>query len=83
MSIILEIAAASREQEVWECRYKALCQMYPIERVFTDGDGKWGLRDFLAYAGEVCGFEAIGRPEQPPARHALDSTDNQYPEDEQ
>jgi hypothetical protein len=58
--IMLEMAAASREQEMWERRYKALCQAYPIERIFADGDGHYGLRDFMDYAAEVCGFAATG-----------------------
>jgi hypothetical protein len=56
MSIMLEIAEASAEQEMWERRYRALCQMYAIDRCFVDRDGEWGLRDFLSYAASVCGF---------------------------
>jgi hypothetical protein len=53
--IILEMAAASREQEMWERRFKVLYAQHPIWRT-ADNDGSWGLRDFLNYAGEVCGF---------------------------
>lgn len=53
--IILEIAAATREQEMWERRFKVLHAQHPIWRT-ADNDGSWGLRDFLNYAGEVCGF---------------------------
>jgi hypothetical protein len=56
---MLEIAAADDAQQMWERRWNALRQIYPIERIFADRDGKWGLRDFLDYAGEVCGFAAL------------------------
>jgi hypothetical protein len=58
--IMLEIAAASREQETWERRFQYLCRVFEPDKRFVDTDGKWGLRDFLAYAGEVCGFAAQG-----------------------
>lgn len=54
-SIILEMAAATREQEMWERRFKVLYHAHPIWRT-ADKDGSWGLRDFLRYAGAVCGF---------------------------
>lgn len=54
--IVLEIAGATREQEMWERRFKVLYAQHPIWRT-ADNDGSWGLRDFLRYAGEVCGFE--------------------------
>lgn len=56
-SIILEMAAAAREQEMWERRFRVLYAQHPIWRS-ADTDGSWGLRDFLRYAGEVCGFSA-------------------------
>jgi hypothetical protein len=62
--IMLEMAAASREQEKWERRFSDLRRMYAIDRCFEDRDGKWGLRDFLDYAGEVCGFESL-TPQEP------------------
>jgi len=62
--IMLEIAAASNEHEMWERRYFALCQMYPIERVFADRDGKWGLRDFLTYVHKAMGFRVNPKWEQ-------------------
>jgi hypothetical protein len=57
-AIHLEIAKADREHEKWERRFGALCQMYAVDRRFVDRDGQWGLRDFLDYAGQVCGFTA-------------------------
>jgi hypothetical protein len=57
--IMLEMAAATREQEMWERRFKVLYALHPIWRT-ADNDGSWGLRDFLRYAGEVCGFETEG-----------------------
>ena len=58
MTINLEMAQASREQEMWEHRFHELCRVYPVERIFSDSNGRWGLRDFLDYAGSVCGFAA-------------------------
>lgn len=54
-TIMLKIAEASREQEMWERRFKVLYHAHPSWRS-ADNDGPWGLRDFLRYAGEVCGF---------------------------
>lgn len=57
-SIMLEMASASDEHEMWERRWNALRQMYAIERCFADSDGRWGLRDFLDYAGQACGYSS-------------------------
>jgi hypothetical protein len=62
--IMLEIAAADDTHQMWERRWNALKQMYAIERCFADRDGKWGLRDFLDYAGEACGFARASQPPQ-------------------
>ncbi len=56
--ILLMMAAASREQEMWERRFQYLCRVFEPDKRFIDSDGKWGLRDFLNYAGEICGFSA-------------------------
>lgn len=56
-SIILQVAAADDEQQMWERRWRALGQMYaPVRPCFVDRNGEWCLRDFLDYAGKVCGF---------------------------
>lgn len=55
-SIMLEMAGATREQEMWERRFQYLCRVFEPDKRFVDQNGKWGLRDFLAYAGDVCGF---------------------------
>ena len=55
-SIVLEIARASDEHELWALRFEKLKRVYPIERIFHDDGGKWGLRDFLDYAGLACGW---------------------------
>lgn len=54
--IMLEMAEATREQEMWERRFQVLYHSHPVWRS-ADNDGCWGLRDFLAYAGQVCGFK--------------------------
>ena len=59
-TIMLEIAAADEAHQMWERRWKALLQLYAIERYLVDRDGRWGLRDFLDYAGEACGFKHKG-----------------------
>lgn len=56
--IMLDIAAASETDEMWKRRWLALCQKYERDPCFVDSNGKWGLRDFLDYAAEVCGFIA-------------------------
>lgn len=57
-TIMLEMAAATREQEMWERRFKVLYDTHPVWRS-ADTDGSWGLRDFLRYAGEICGFALL------------------------
>jgi hypothetical protein len=55
--ILLEMAEASDEHKKWERRWRALGQMYAREKpCFVDSDGDWCLRDFLDYAGAICGF---------------------------
>lgn len=54
--IMLEMAEADERHHMWERRWKTLPDIYPIERIFADRYGRWGLRDFIAYAGEACGF---------------------------
>lgn len=64
--IMLEMAAADEAQQMWERRYRALIQMYERQDCFVDRDGKWGLRSFLDYAGEICGFDPSGpTPSEP------------------
>jgi hypothetical protein len=57
--IMLQIAAATEEQAMWERRWLALQQMYARERCFVDRDGHWGLRCFLDYVGQICGFASL------------------------
>lgn len=66
-SIILEVAAADREAQMWERRLGKLRQVYAIDRRFTDADGRWGLRGFLDYAAQVCGFETDDAPKDNPS----------------
>lgn len=56
-SIILEMAEASAEHEMWERRFYQFCRSYPSWRT-VDGDGSWGLRDLLVYIAHICGFDA-------------------------
>jgi hypothetical protein len=56
--IMLEMSAASAEQEMWERRFAVLYRSHPSWRS-ADNDGSWGLRDFLRYVGQICGFDPV------------------------
>ena len=55
--IMLQMAAADDDHRKWERRWNVLLQLYGHDKHRTDEDGRWCLRDFIDYAGEVCGFE--------------------------
>jgi hypothetical protein len=71
--IILEMAAADNEAQMWERRFAQLRQAFPIKRIFTDSDGRWGLRDFLDYAAQICGFDGAAKPAQEATRTVGDA----------
>lgn len=74
-SILLEMAEASDEHKKWERRWRALGQMYAREKpCFVDSDGDWCLRDFLDYAGAICGFggDILGSATPAPAASRAD-----------
>lgn len=57
-AIVLQCEAASERDKMWHRRWKALRALNYHNTNFADQDGSWTLADFIAYAGEVCGFKA-------------------------
>jgi hypothetical protein len=55
-AIMLQIAAADDTHRMWERRWQALMALSYHNTRFADQDGEWPLSDFIAYAGEACGF---------------------------
>lgn len=56
-AIVLQIEAASERDQMWHRLWKALRALNYHNTNFVDQDGPWTLADFIAYAGEVCGFK--------------------------
>lgn len=57
-AIILEMAAASEEHELWERRWNRCRQLYAQDLPFADQGGRWGIRGLLTYMGKACGFRS-------------------------
>lgn len=54
--IRLQIEDPGEEYWKWNRRWKAMKALNFHDTKFSDQDGRWTLSDFIAYAGEACGF---------------------------
>lgn len=77
--VMLEIAAAADEQRKWEHRWNVLRQLYGHDKHRTDEDGRWCLRDFIDYAGAICGFAPASTPQQQGHTPECPKFDTNYP----
>lgn len=58
--IILQIAKASDDHEMWERRFAAISGLMSWNKApeFADRDGKWSMAELLTYMASACGWKA-------------------------
>lgn len=60
--IMLQVAKASDNHEMWERRFASIrCLASFADRPpeFADRDGKWSMAELMDYMASACGWEAV------------------------